>query len=178
MLKLLPPAEALGLLDHLDEHQESRVRLAVLTCRCDLDRAPGGPERHLRQALDDPDPKLVGLAIDELGERDGREATEVLAAFVEGETSAEPPPAALVERAAEALISRGDVGLHRLCGSLHRLRRSLSPARAAVGAAVRQALEPHQDDPVVAKALSRWRSSPAALLARVLPPGRPEGGGA
>ena len=173
ILRHLPAQDALSALDLLASHPESRVRREVLANRCEIDRSQA--ERHLRTALADPDLRFVNLVIQRLSLRSSRESLDTLAAFVEGTATATIPTLDHVKRAAEGMAERGDVGVHRLSGCLHGLRRTFRPSRAAAGATVRQVLEPYRSDSLVSRAIDKWRKSPAALVARLIPAPRPAG---
>jgi hypothetical protein len=157
-------------LEALAPHPEPRVRREVLALRCDGDRA--NAERYLRQGLADPDVGLVHLVIQRLASRGTRESLEILGTYVE-EAASSTAAVPQIRRAAEGMVQRGDVGVHRLCGSLHLLRRSFQPSRAAAGAVVRDVLEPYRRDALAARAIAKWRTSPAAFIARFVPAPKP-----
>jgi len=165
LLRVLPQKDTMALLDELAAHPEARVRREVLAQRCELDAK--NVERHLRQALCDPDAGFVNLVVARLASRTTKESLETLGHYVEGLVTPTLPQPALIRRGAEGLVERGDVGLHRLSGSLNVLSVGLKPSRAVAGAVVCAVLEPHAANPLVQRALAGWRRSPARLVARL-----------
>ncbi len=174
LLRLHSAQDALSLLESLACHPESRVRREVLTYRCELDPASGAAERHLRAALGDSDPRLVALCIQRLSDLASTEAVEILGSFLEGSLPCGPPPLAQIRRIVKGMLAVEPIGLERVCKGLDALRTSLKPVKARVGAAIRQSLEGHGQDPPVARCLARWRRSPAWLVSLLMSAPAPE----
>ncbi len=166
VVRLLSSPDAVATLEPLAQHQEARIRRETLVLLCELDRSPHGPERHLRRALGDRDPRIVVLAVRKLGELGTNESIEALAGFLAGRLPGAVAPFPFARRAAKILLEMGDRGLHRLCDVLDRRRNILNPSAVRVGAIIHEIVETRAEDPIAARAALRWRFSPAGFAAR------------
>ncbi len=126
-------------------------------------------EALLRRGLEDPEPRIVHLAIDEAARRP-RAGARPLAAFL-GARLPESATAAQL-RAVRTLAAMGDgEARHALCTALEVRQHRFDPASRATALAIAQALDVSGDVRGRA-AVKAWRRSPGGLLARLLGGGR------
>lgn len=169
ILRELPTADAVSLLEKLSRHANLRVRCQVVSLLCEMDPKPGAPEQHLRRALGDPDRRLVDLAIRRLSELDTQESLDLLGQFIEGSLRGAVRRQDSCRRAVRALLRRGDPGIERLCRSHMALMRSLRARDARLARMLVARLERERAHPAVRRCMRHWRFSLNRLIGLLLP---------
>jgi hypothetical protein len=160
----LPLATAVMALEPLRRHTDPAIRFAAYQA---MTRLPGHWSDHLIDAvLDDKDNRVRMTGIHQLERRPAQDGdidllTKVLMMSLDDRRS--PPPGQL-HAAALALTESGEPGVRRACKLIKLAQGGVNKAHGRVGAALAQALEPHRQDQLVARALRRWWYSPTHLF--------------
>jgi hypothetical protein len=148
------------------EHPEENVRSHALDALNDRSLESGHVSDLLFALLQDPSPRIVKEAVRKLGALEGDAAVELLGDFVRGRLirSAGPPPLEQRLFATRVLTLRGAPGWRRLEGCLARLSWKLRGDDVEVAHAIASVLERRTSDAGAARAIRRWRWSPARRL--------------
>ena len=171
VLRRMPAEESTSLVELLLNHDEFEVRREALMLLHDL-----GGDRELRlselsRALTDDSARFARVAVRCLAEMEGDEPLDMLGAYLDGSLGVTPVFDAGV-RAAQSLLRLKEPGILRLCRASKKLRKSLSPRRAALGRKIIELLGT-EDDTRARACVKSWRFSPAWLVAHFVP--RPSG---
>jgi hypothetical protein len=163
-LEVLTPTEALAVVEPLWRHPEQGVRLEA--CRAAIRLGSPPSLQWIATALNEPHPSFAAMLIPWLCARpfDDQEVSLLMRFIlrVADDLWAHGPN---LSAAAAALVQRSAQGRDQVCQLLQSCSWSLSSSKAQLARRLAEALRTRRSEPGVARALRRYRLSPASVLA-------------
>jgi hypothetical protein len=157
LLRKIPPARSMPILQTLLDHHETKVRVEALKVLLDIDICLENVEKYLRIAMEDQDRRNEMGVLEKLGQNESPMTLKLLEKYIQGELSSRKPTLYHCRYAAGILASRGKAGQSRLFDTFCILAQSLSTSKRA--SLLVEILESSTDDPTVLETLKTWKRS-------------------